>query len=111
MEIPSVRGRTEAPLLEVWILGVGPAAACRFLLELDLLSPQAFADKVRVAAHQGLLPQMPKAFLEDAVDGNNEDGDPLLEQYIIPVITLQNNFTGKPIFRPEIVTNPVRKSG
>jgi hypothetical protein len=111
LEIPSVTGRTKAPLLEVFekhglpglvyfalaagcdysprmasgILGVGPVATCHFLLELDLLSPQVFSDKVRVEAHEGQLPAMPKAFLEEIVDGNDMDGDPMLAQYIIPV--------------------------
>jgi hypothetical protein len=30
---------------------------------------------------------MPKAFLEDVIDGNDVNGNPLLEQYILPVIT------------------------
>jgi hypothetical protein len=42
---------------------------------------------VRVEAHQGQLPVMPKTFLEEIVDGNDTAGDPLLAQYIIPVIT------------------------
>jgi hypothetical protein len=75
------------------VLGVGPAVTCHFLLELDLLSPWAFADKVRVEAHQGRIPVMPKAFLEEIIDGNDTDCNPLLVQYIIAVITVYGSAT------------------